>query len=691
MKIVNCVVVLAALTLSSTAVGQDKAGNDDGAIDLLRQLRESYKDIQRFEATLETTMDVELAGDNEALANRFRNASETATLRFKQPKHYFYQSPQIVFIRTDDTIQVGYPRRLQYVKGSKPPPSARVWETIMSSTGGSMPFDPMALLSSKDSAWDEFLSTLQQVSMTRVSTDNGERVQISGVMPSMMMPHMMGEGDMPVLIRIDPDRMLVTEYELDMTSLMNDMSSFQSEHRGSKSAPRARYEKMILTKSITEQHVGLELDADAFTVNWGQLGYQQADPEMHDELLTDQTSPLLGKHAPPTTSETLDGTEFALENLRGNVVVLSFWSTWSGSGVRTMLKLQEVNEHFNDQPVRMIGVNQNPKGNESVQDILDRFEITLPQIIDPEGAIRDTYGVFINYGIVMIDKDGIVQAVYKRPMSGLKEKLQEDIATLLDGGSLLAGDAVAAAETLRRKTADAEPGADAGDDTDELKETDLVEFESQRLEALEPIRGAQWNINAINADLNGDGRDELVISSRGNTFEIIYGDGSRESLTLDGLPSQYPTQIHVIEVDGETRLAAGTHLTGPGVATRCYIGVWQLDGQKVWSKRLKLPDNAGVAPYHDAIDLNGDGRKELVIAMNVWEYDESYSNRQNRRAFFIAYNADGTLLSRTALREETVNGIECIHDESGQPIIHLITTSSVLRYRYQLDGQPATE
>ena len=36
----------------------------------------------------------------------------------------------------------------------------------------------------------------------------------------------------------------------------------------------------------------------------------------------------LGRAAPPLTLHTLDGAEIATENLRGKVVVLTFWATW---------------------------------------------------------------------------------------------------------------------------------------------------------------------------------------------------------------------------------------------------------------------------------------------------------------------------------------------------------------------------
>jgi cytochrome c biogenesis protein CcmG/thiol:disulfide interchange protein DsbE len=48
-----------------------------------------------------------------------------------------------------------------------------------------------------------------------------------------------------------------------------------------------------------------------------------------DDLLFDlQFVPLDGQPAPPFTLSTLDGTDVSLAQLKGNVVLLYFWTSW---------------------------------------------------------------------------------------------------------------------------------------------------------------------------------------------------------------------------------------------------------------------------------------------------------------------------------------------------------------------------
>ncbi len=64
-----------------------------------------------------------------------------------------------------------------------------------------------------------------------------------------------------------------------------------------------------------------------------------------------------GCPAPDWTLETPDGTGVTLSELEGNVVVLDFWATWCGPCAMAMPGMQALSEEFQDDPVRIIGVN----------------------------------------------------------------------------------------------------------------------------------------------------------------------------------------------------------------------------------------------------------------------------------------------------------------------------------------------
>lgn len=64
----------------------------------------------------------------------------------------------------------------------------------------------------------------------------------------------------------------------------------------------------------------------------------------------------LTNHPLSFTAQTLDGQAFALESLRGKVVLLDFWATWCGPCVAELPKLQELNAKLGGKGLVIIGV-----------------------------------------------------------------------------------------------------------------------------------------------------------------------------------------------------------------------------------------------------------------------------------------------------------------------------------------------
>ena len=112
--------------------------------------------------------------------------------------------------------------------------------------------------------------------------------------------------------------------------------------------------------------------------------------------------------APNFTLLDLDGTPHSLEEFRGRIVILNFWSAECPHAARTDQELLSYLKEWDD-PVTLISIASN--ANEP-PDLLRRVaaERDLPLVLhDPGGQIADLYGAVTTPHLFVIDKEGILR------------------------------------------------------------------------------------------------------------------------------------------------------------------------------------------------------------------------------------------------------------------------------------------
>jgi peroxiredoxin len=126
----------------------------------------------------------------------------------------------------------------------------------------------------------------------------------------------------------------------------------------------------------------------------------------------------IGSVAPDFTLDTIDGTTISLDDFRGRVVVLDFWTTWCLGCVQEVPIMNEFANWADQQelPITVIAVNTYPNKDQvlhlkQVRSYLADNDIDMMVGLDPSGTpVAKDYGVRSFPSNVIINSDGVVTA-----------------------------------------------------------------------------------------------------------------------------------------------------------------------------------------------------------------------------------------------------------------------------------------
>lgn len=162
------------------------------------------------------------------------------------------------------------------------------------------------------------------------------------------------------------------------------------------------------------------------------VGAAQAQPE--------SAGPVIGQPAPPLTLEEIlqapDGAKATWADLKGKVVVLEYWATWCVPCVAAFPHINELADHFKDQPVQFIAITD--EKSKLVIPFLKKKPLHTWVGLDTDRSTHDAYQVIPIPRTFVVDTNGIL--VHDTHPTKLT---QEMIADLLAGKSPVAGPAAA--------------------------------------------------------------------------------------------------------------------------------------------------------------------------------------------------------------------------------------------------------
>jgi thiol-disulfide isomerase/thioredoxin/sugar lactone lactonase YvrE len=135
----------------------------------------------------------------------------------------------------------------------------------------------------------------------------------------------------------------------------------------------------------------------------------------------------------PQNFEWINSEPLTLEKLRGNVVVVDFWTYCCINCMHTLPVLSELEAKYRDRTVVFLGVHSGKFFSEqeakNVEAAVARYEIEHPVVVDKKMQIWSSFGVNAWPTIVIIDPNGTI--VYRQSGEGQKEAIADVVDILL--------------------------------------------------------------------------------------------------------------------------------------------------------------------------------------------------------------------------------------------------------------------
>lgn len=139
-------------------------------------------------------------------------------------------------------------------------------------------------------------------------------------------------------------------------------------------------------------------------------------------------APAPGTKAIDFTLPDPEGKKTRLRDMRGKVVVLSFWATWCPPCREELPHLDAIHRKYQDKPVRVLAVNLDQQGSALRQWLKDR-NLTFTALADADQSVAKKYRVEGIPTLFVIDQKGRI----RHRAVGYDPNMEKEIGQIIDG------------------------------------------------------------------------------------------------------------------------------------------------------------------------------------------------------------------------------------------------------------------
>ena len=131
-----------------------------------------------------------------------------------------------------------------------------------------------------------------------------------------------------------------------------------------------------------------------------------ASPADLDRLLRELSVRPAWGEPPPLALSGLNGQRYALDGLRGRVVLLYFWATWCPICTAELpSRIEALHREFGDRGLAILAISMREPP-DTVATWLKRHPISSPVLLDSDGAATEAYRATTTPTFVLLDRNG---------------------------------------------------------------------------------------------------------------------------------------------------------------------------------------------------------------------------------------------------------------------------------------------